>query len=168
MSKLLVSERSTEAKIKTASLKFEHRWWYENRVKCDLRIIIRKRDENILFYFLFIILYILLFITIFYFSICYKLSGSEHRLKQIENLERREKKSNNSRNKILLNKRIFLNLPCTKCEANRSTTFLLPHVRFSSLFHSSQLNLFPFSVLLFVRSPASYLEFLNAVLREIS
>lgn len=63
-----------------------------------------------------------------------------------------------------------------ECGTNRSfhahnVSFTVPHVRFSSLFQWSlwcQLNLFPLSVLLFVRSPASYLKFLKTALREIS
>lgn len=116
------------------------------------------------------------------FSEFYKRFWSEHKLKQIGSFKkwdgkvkyviteetRRSRWTNESKDRFEFS--LF------ECGTNRSfhahnVSFTVPHVRFSSLFQWSlwcQLNLFPLSVLLFVRSPASYLKFLKTALREIS
>lgn len=116
------------------------------------------------------------------FSEFYKRFWSEHKLKQIGSFKkwdgkvkyviteetRRSRWTNESKDRF--ESSLF------ECGTNRSfhahnVSFTVPHVRFSSLFQWSlwcQLNLFPLSVLLFVRSPASYLKFLKTALREIS
>ena len=116
------------------------------------------------------------------FSEFYKRFWSEHKLKQIGSFKkwdgkvkyvvteetRRSRWTNESKDRF--ESSLF------ECGTNRSfhahnVSFTVPHVRFSSLFQWSLwclLNLFPLSVLLFVRSPASYLKFLKTALREIS
>lgn len=116
------------------------------------------------------------------FSEFYKRFWSEHKLKQIGSFKKRDGKvkyvvtEETRRSRWTNESKDRFEISLFECGTNRSfhahnVSFTVPHVRFSSLFQWSlwcQLNLFPLSVLLFVRSPASYLKFLKTALREIS